>query len=1414
MKGISKYIYFLLIFVLVAAPFPWTSNVAAASDTGVQVAKTIDPAKIFEGEEAKVTLNIQGSPDVNIIKPNDIILIIDRSGSMAPTYGPNKGEDKMKNAKDAAKGFIDLVDFSKHRVGVVDFASNISYKDLSTNPSDLKSYIDKITANGGTGTKAAIAKAQDLLKNHRPDAQPVIILMTDGEATEPAPNDYARQVALEQANNAKNEGVIFYTIALLQPNEDPEKSAPNLLMKEMATTAQHHHFVLGSVGLAEIYAAIVQEIGLSSAYNVTVTDTVAPEFEIVPDSYKDNIPQPVVSGNTLTWKFNELKKDMLTFNYKIKHKTGARVGVLSVGEKDVHVKYDDYLGQPHETDIANPTITVSYHAPEITSVVEDHGKIAGGESVVINGKYFLPDSVVLFGTTPAGSVQYVDSTKLIVTAPSGTQGSVDLKVTNKDGQFATAKYRYYADPVITSVTPNQGPLKGENTVTIEGNYFMAGATVWFGDQQAVVSSITPTKIVVKAPASATEKSVDVRVVNEDRTEAVSFKAYSYVSGPQITSLTPNQGLTTGGQEVTVAGEKFIDGAKVYFDSTEVPAVFVSPAMLKIVTPQWPKAGSVKVKVVNPDGQQTELANGYTYTYPKPEITSVDPNSGSVFGGTLMHIYGKGFLSGAKVYFDNTLLTQTTFTNSNEILVRTPAWNKGEAVDVRVVNPDGQDAVLADGFTYQLPAPPKLDSISPAEGPQAGGTVVTLTGAGFRAGLKVYFDSTLVSTSSLTDTKVTLTTPKWTTAEKVDIKVVDNYGQESILTDAFEYLAPPPPPAPKILSVTPNSGPQAGGTLVSINGSDFVSGAKVYLNDKDVTSGSTFSSKTLIYLKTPAWTKAESVSVKVVNPDNLFAVLDQAFTYDPLPAPEITTVTPNKGPVAGGTVVALQGKNFVNGATLKLGAKDVTVTFVSAAQLQFKTPAWSTGESVDIIVTNPDGQKAVLEKGYTFETPPPPPAPVISNITPDNGEMAGGTLVYINGSNFVSGAKVYFDSISVATTLNSSSQLIVRSPAWTTAESVDIRVVNPDQQEVMLKDAFTYNAPPKKPEPIIIEVKPSEGETTGGQIIDVTGQNFESGTKVYFNDTLAATTFYNSTTLKVKTPVWPKAESVNIKVVNPDNQEAILTGGFTFILPPPPPAPVVQSVSPSEVAITGGTIVTITGKNFVNGAKVKLGNTNVAVTFMSSTQLAIKTPVWAQPEAVDVTVQNPDNQIGVLNGGLKFVLGPPPVISSITPNSAVNTGGDIIAIAGSNFNSSSKVFINNVEAATTLYSSTDLRARVPASTVVGPVDVKVINVNDGQFVVATGGLTYKAPAPKPGPTITSISPNNGSKAGGYIINVYGTNFASTTKVYVNNVIAPSTFYGATQLLIRVPASSVTGPVTIKVENADGQIFEAVNGFTYN
>jgi hypothetical protein len=85
-----------------------------------------------------------------------------------------------------------------------------------------------------------------------------------------------------------------------------------------------------------------------------------------------------------------------------------------------------------------------------------------------------------------------------------------------------------------------------------------------------------------------------------------------------------------------------------------------------------------------------------------------------------------------------------------------------------------------------------------------------------------------------------------------------------------------------------------------------------------------------------------------------------------------------------------------------------------------------------------------------------------------------------------------------------------------------------------------------------------------------------------------------------------------------------------------PAPSIASVSPTSGPATGGTLVTIAGASFQNGATVQFGSAQAtAVTVAGPTSLSATTPAGAAG-AVSVTVTNPDLQSAVLPSGFTYV----------------------------------------------------------------------------------------------------------------------------------------------------------------------------------
>lgn len=155
--------------------------------------------------------------------------------------------------------------------------------------------------------------------------------------------------------------------------------------------------------------------------------------------------------------------------------------------------------------------------------------------------------------------------------------------------------------------------------------------------------------------------------------------------------------------------------------------------------------------------------------------------------------------------------------------------------------------------------------------------------------------------------------------------------------------------PSVISVSPNTGPTAGGTAVTITGASFTSATAVTFGG---TAASSFTvvSDTQITATTPAG----SVGAADVAVTTAIGTGTGTGVYTYAAAPTVTSVSPNTGSTAGGTAVTITGTGF-NGATAVSigGTAASSFTVVSDTQITATTPAGSVGAS-DVAVTTPNG----------------------------------------------------------------------------------------------------------------------------------------------------------------------------------------------------------------------------------------------------------------------------------------------------------------------------------------------------------------------------------------------------------------------------------------------------------------------------
>ena len=207
------------------------------------------------------------------------------------------------------------------------------------------------------------------------------------------------------------------------------------------------------------------------------------------------------------------------------------------------------------------------------------------------------------------------------------------------------------------------------------------------------------------------------------------------------------------------------------------------------------------------GSATQEILNWTYgtqTNPAPTVASVAPTSGTASGGTPITVTGTGFLAGATVSLGGTAATNVVVSSGTTITATTPAHAAG-AVNVVVINTDGQAGTLANGYTYNPvgnPAP-TVASVAPTSGTASGGTPITITGTGFLAGATVSLGGTAATNVVVSSgTTITATTPAHA-AGAVNVVVTNTDAQAGTLANGYTYN-PVGNPAPTVTSVAPTS----------------------------------------------------------------------------------------------------------------------------------------------------------------------------------------------------------------------------------------------------------------------------------------------------------------------------------------------------------------------------------------------------------------------------------------------------------------------------------------------------------------------------------------------------------------------------------------------------------------------------------
>jgi Autotransporter beta-domain/Bacterial Ig-like domain (group 3)/IPT/TIG domain len=606
-----------------------------------------------------------------------------------------------------------------------------------------------------------------------------------------------------------------------------------------------------------------------------------------------------------------------------------------------------------QTGIGTNAYSYSASPPTVSAISPATGSTSGGTQVTITGTNFNGTPQVTIGGVAASQVTVVNSKMISAVTPAGTGTNVPVVVTTSFGSNAAANIYSYAQPVtppqpaptLTSVSPPSGPSQGKTPVTIKGTNLTGATSVTFGGAAATgVVVVDAQTITALTPPGTVGAAVDIVVTTpatSTTTQTATLAgAYTYVNAaPTVTAVLPNSGTVQGGTVITVTGTNFIQSATgVTFGGIAATNVtFVSSTTILVTTPANAVPGAVDVVATTTFGTGTGTKL-FTYVAQSAStVTAISPASGNTAGGTQVKITGTNFSGATSVTIGGIPATFVTVISATQINATTPAHAVPGAVDVVVTTPAGT-ATGTKLYTYVASAP-TVTGISPANGPIAGGTAVTIAGTNFTGATSITIGGIApTAVTVVSATSITATTPAHA-AGAVSVVVTTPAGTGTG-TNLFTYTAPVSV-LPTVTAVSPSTGPPAGGTSVTITGTNFI-GATAVMFGGAKAAFFTIVSATSISARSPAGSGTVHVTVITAAGTSATGAGDQ-FNYARVATSLNLTSSPNPSNVGQavtftakvtgsnptGTVTFTENGQVIGTATLLSGVATFTISTLAA-----------------------------------------------------------------------------------------------------------------------------------------------------------------------------------------------------------------------------------------------------------------------------------------------------------------------------------------------------------------------------------------------------------------------------------------------------------------------------------------------------
>lgn len=704
------------------------------------------------------------------------------------------------------------------------------------------------------------------------------------------------------------------------------------------------------------------------------------------------------------------------------------------------------------------------------------------------------------------------------------------------------------------------------------------------------------------------------------------------------------------------------------------------------------------------------------------------------------------------------------------------------------------------------APPAVSMMIPGTGPIAGGTHLLVSGVYFEHGdnYKCRLGDVVINAQFLSDSLLECYTPQTSTNHHAHFAISLNNQQFTTDPVYFSYQ-----PAYRVSFINPDLGPQVGGTIVLIHGSNFRGGDAYRCKfGQSKVVGYLFGDKAHgYYIKCTIPSLDSPSDIDTFVPVEV-SINNQQYTGDAVQFKYFATqlllgIEPSTGPTLGATKVLVEFESlqadtetsfwcsFGGRITYGILVDTTVVQCPSPATLQPGLPGEPFAGPVHLRVST-NGQDYTNAKTFNYYRPPS-----LAAVSPSSGPVKGDTLASITGANLINGSvyrcrygdtesqtvlyteAFYQPSLDLVMCKSADGQVAFGGSAVSLQVSLNAQQYTDD---LLLFQYFKA--------PFVTALSPSTGPVEGGTCITLSGQNFIDGSNYRCRFSHGGVKhLVDATADQLSIPPVVRCYSPHVDgqgATNYDFQLSLNNQDFTRLVDNPAHFGYhgnssLSAFSPSSGPVLGDTNITIAGRHLGSGSdyRCRFG-------WMGSV-VELVVPAQFEAQSGDVTCVAPDSQghYGGLpievtqNGqqytdyGVFYVYYGPVAVSRLVPVAGPAQLDTTVLVWGGNFDLGSDYRcgvgdrgsalrfpelaagrgVSNIPA--TRVNASFLKCRSPLASLSGALPV-MVSLNGQQYTDTSANFFFFTPH-----HVLSVSPSSGSSLGSTTVTVTGTGFVDFT-----------------------------------------------------